>query len=119
MVLKRRTFLGLSAAGALAISPSVLLAAPPDGVVLPPPISRDEHQRRIEHAQKKLRAAGLRAVLVEAGSSLVYFTGIQWWRSERLTAAMIPAEGVPLVVTPAFEEPSIRESLAIAADVRK
>ena len=31
---------------------------------------------------------------------------------------MIPAEGVPLVVTPAFEEPSIRESLAIDADVR-
>ena len=119
MVLQRRTFLGLAAAaGALTLAPASLLAAPAPGLALPPPISREEHLRRIEQAQKLMRSAGLRAVLVEAGSSLVYFTGIQWWRSERLTAAVIPAEGVPLVVTPAFEEPSIRESLAIAADVR-
>ena len=60
----------------------------------------------------------LEALLVEAGSSLVYFTGIQWWRSERLTAALIPAEGTPVIVTPEFEEPSVRETLKIAADVR-
>jgi Xaa-Pro dipeptidase len=27
------------------------------------------------------------AFLVEAGSSLEYFTGMRWWRSERTTAA--------------------------------
>ena len=48
-----------------------------------------------------MRAAGLKALLVEAGSSLVYFTGVQWWRSERLTAGLIPAEGQPVIVTPA------------------
>jgi Xaa-Pro dipeptidase len=93
-------------------------AASAGSLALPPPISRDERIRRIEKAQSLMRGAGLRAVLVEAGSSLVYFTGIKWWRSERLTAAVIPADGAPLVVTPAFEEPSIRESLAIDADVR-
>ena len=35
-----------------------------------------------------------------------------------VTAALIPAEGEPLIVTPEFEEPSIRESLAIRAEVR-
>jgi Xaa-Pro dipeptidase len=119
MNLKRRSLLGLTAAvGALALAPVSLLAASAAGLALPPPISREEHLCRVERAQKLMRAAGLRAVLVEAGSSLVYFTGIQWWRSERLTAAVIPVDGLPLVVTPAFEEPSIRESLAIAADVR-
>ena len=58
------------------------------------------------------------ALLVEAGSSLEYFTGIHWWRSERTTAALIPANGGVIVVTPFFEEPSVRESLKIAADVR-
>jgi Xaa-Pro dipeptidase len=74
--------------------------------------------QRIAKAQGLLRAAGLKALLVEAGTSLVYFTGVQWWRSERLTAALIPAEGSPLIVTPEFEEPSVRESLKIPAEVR-
>ena len=58
------------------------------------------------------------ALIVESGSSLDYFTGIQWHRSERTTAAVIPARGDVVVVTPAFEEPSIRETLAVSGDVR-
>jgi len=58
------------------------------------------------------------ALLVEAGSSLEYFTGIRWWRSERTTAALIPATGKAVVVTPFFEVPSVEESLRIEADVR-
>ncbi len=119
MKMRRRTFLGLAAAmGALALGPAPVLAARAGSMVLPPPIGHDERVRRIEKSQKLMRAAGLRAILVEAGSSLVYFTGIRWWRSERLTAAVIPVEGVPLIVTPAFEEPSVREGLSIEADVR-
>jgi Xaa-Pro dipeptidase len=58
------------------------------------------------------------ALLVEAGSSLEYFTGIRWNRSERTTAALIPAEGGVVVITPFFEEPLVRETLKISADVR-
>jgi Xaa-Pro dipeptidase len=58
------------------------------------------------------------ALLVEAGSTLDYFTGIQWYRSERLTGAVIPAEGEILLVTPGFEEPKMREMLVVPADVR-
>lgn len=117
--MRRRAFLGLSTASlALALGPPSVLDAAPGVVSLPPPVGAGERMRRIEKAQKLMREAGLRAILVEAGSSLVYFTGIRWWRSERLTAALIAAEGAPLVVTPAFEEPSIRESLAIDAEVR-
>jgi Xaa-Pro dipeptidase len=88
------------------------------GTSLPPPISTAERMQRIAKAQALMRAAGMKALLVEAGASLVYFTGVQWWRSERLTAALIPAEGAPLIVTPEFEEPSIRETLKISAEVR-
>ncbi len=34
------------------------------------------------------------------------------------TLALIPAEGEPLIVTPFFEEPSVRETLAVPATVR-
>ena len=125
----RRAFLGMAAtAGMFAFRPS-LLAAQSSGVtppaplktatrsVLPPPISNAERLQRIAKAQRLMRAAGLKALLIEAGSSLVYFTGIQWRRSERLTAALIPAEGEPVIVTPEFEEPSIRESLKVRATV--
>ena len=58
------------------------------------------------------------ALLIESGASLEYFTGIRWHRSERTTAAIIPARGDVLIVTPAFEEPSVRETLLVGGDVR-
>ncbi|WP_390901737.1 M24 family metallopeptidase [Sphingomonas alpina] len=77
-----------------------------------------ERAARIVQAQKLMKANGIGAVLIESGSSLIYFTGVRWSRSERLTAVVIPVEGLPCIVTPFFEEPSIRESLGIEADVR-
>ena len=108
-------------AGLVGLRPSLLSAetgSAKPAASLPPPISRAERLQRIAKAQQLLRAAGLKALLVESGSSLVYFTGVQWRRSERLTATLIPAEGEAVVVTPAFEEPSVRESLKVPADVR-
>ncbi|WP_132386087.1 Xaa-Pro peptidase family protein [Novosphingobium sp. PhB165] len=82
------------------------------------PISREEYAARIAKLQGLMREAGIGALIVESGSSLRYFTGIEWWRSERVTAAIIPADGDTVVVTPAFEEPSVRETLRIPAEVR-
>ena len=82
------------------------------------PIDGGECAARIAKVQSILQEQKLAAILVEAGSSLEYFTGIRWWRSERTTAALIPAEGKPLVVTPFFEVPSVQETLKIDADIR-
>ncbi|MFM5915273.1 MAG: M24 family metallopeptidase [Chakrabartia godavariana] len=82
------------------------------------PIGPEERAARLAKVQQMMQAAGIGALLVEPGSSLVYFTGVQWWRSERLTAALIPAEGDVTVATPFFEAPSIRESLAVPAAIR-
>ncbi|WP_068876342.1 MULTISPECIES: Xaa-Pro peptidase family protein [unclassified Phenylobacterium] len=84
----------------------------------PPPIGGAEREARIAKAQRLMREQGVSALLVEPGSSLIYFTGVHWSRSERLTCALIPAEGEIGVVTPFFEEPSVRESLAVPAEVR-
>jgi Xaa-Pro dipeptidase len=82
------------------------------------PISREERLARLAKAQELMRRNRIGAIVIEPGSSLDYFTGIQWHRSERLTAAILPARGAPIVVTPFFEEPSVRETLSIPADVR-
>jgi len=81
------------------------------------PITVAERQARIAKLQGLLGERKVGALLVEAGTSLEYFTGINWWRSERTTAAIIPAHGPVVVVTPAFEEPSIRETLQIGGEV--
>lgn len=82
------------------------------------PITATERAARLAKAQKLMKANGIDAVLIEPGASLVYFTGVRWGRSERLTAAVLPVEGPVLIVTPFFEEPSVRQTLAVEAEVR-
>ena len=101
-------FAGTSAAAAAALAP----------IQLPPAIGRDERTARLAKAQELMRQNGIGAIIVEPGASLDYFTGVQWWRSERLTAAIIPAAGDPIIVTPFFEKPSVEESLKVPAEVR-
>ena len=120
----RRAFFGMTSAGAaLAASASVHatesreqgLSSLTKGAQ---PITAQEHAARIAKLQSLMQQRKVAALLVEAGSSLEYFTGIRWRRSERTTAALIPAEGGTVVVTPFFEEPSVRETLKVTADVR-
>ncbi len=82
------------------------------------PISAAERQARLAKVQALMGERKVAALLVEPGSTLDYFTGIRWHRSERTTLAIIPARGTVLVVTPAFEEPSVRETLQVGGDVR-
>jgi Xaa-Pro dipeptidase len=122
-MLSRRIFLQSAAASPLLATG---VAFPRDAV--PParksltgdaePISVEERHARIAKAQSLMAQRKVAALLVESGSSLEYFTGIRWHRSERTTLAIIPASGDVLVVTPAFEEPSVRETLQVGGDVR-
>jgi Xaa-Pro dipeptidase len=125
-IVSRRAFLALTAAGAaIAAAPRALAAnTRPAGTALSsltgdvPPISAEERGARLAKVQGLMQQRKVAALLVEAGSTLEYFTGIRWHRSERTTAALIPANGEVVVVTPFFEEPSVRETLQVPADVR-
>jgi Xaa-Pro dipeptidase len=123
MILSRRRMLG--GAGALAACMTLPLsrvmaqaAEAVPAIPLPPPITSAERAARLAKAKELMRARGIGAVLFESGPSLDYYTGIRWWRSERLTGVVIPAEGDPIVVTPFFEAPSIKEMLDVPAEVR-
>lgn len=93
-------------------------AAELPAIPIPPPITAAERLQRLARARELMRRSGIGAVLVESGPSLDYYTGIQWWRSERLTGVVIPAEGDPIIVTPFFEKPSIAEMLLVPAEIR-
>jgi Xaa-Pro dipeptidase len=104
----------LSSAGLRAATAAADLAP----MRLPPPIDRAERLRRLTKARALMKQHGIGSILVESGPSLDYLTGVQWSRSERLTAAVIPAESEPIIVTPFFERPSVAESLGVPAEIR-
>ena len=82
------------------------------------PISANERSARLAKVQSLMEQGQIAALIIEPGSTLDYFTGIRWPRSERITLAIVPARGAVLVVTPAFEEPSVRETLQVEGEVR-
>jgi len=78
----------------------------------PRPITIEERRQRQENARQLMRDNHLDAIFMIGGTSLVYFTNIRWWNSERLFAAILPAKGEPFYVCPAFEEDRAREQIA-------
>src|SRR5690606_9651228 len=123
MTMHRRQFMGVAAIGGLAASLPAASRAADDFAGLPnmakdaQPIGADELKARLAKAAGLLRAHDMDALLIEPGASLIYFTGVHWWRSERLTAAVLTREGEVAIITPFFEEPSVRESLSVEAEV--
>ena len=122
----KRTFLRLASlsAASVALPTSVLAATSSSKTAMPnvamdvAPISVSERRERLKKAQKLMAQHDMAAIVLEPGPAMDYFTGIQWWRSERLVSVVIPREGEIAVVCPFFEEPSIRESMTIGDDVR-
>jgi len=101
MKMSKRDFISLSgaSAGALAmaaVSPKAFSATPTKlssitGDVVP--ISVEERLARIAKAQRLMADNNIDAILLEPGSAMLYFSGVSWWRSERLTTVIIPREG--------------------------
>jgi len=121
--MNKREFLQL--AGATSVAASIPASAYSQGSPELPNITADaqaitveERLRRVAKAQRLMRDSNIDALLLEAGSALIYFTGVRWRRSERYTGAVIPAAGDIAFVTPYFEEPSVRENMTFGDDVR-
>jgi Xaa-Pro dipeptidase len=76
------------------------------------PITAEERRSRIARARELMAANHLDAIVIAPGTSLVYFSDIHWWPSERFFAMVLPAKGNPFYVSPAFEEGRAREQVA-------
>jgi len=132
MNIKRREFIKLSAgaAGAALITPACstktqdsLKSSDPISKLRPMtgdivPITDKERKGRIEKARRLMKESGIKAIYLEGGSSLFYFTGVRWWNSERMFAAVIPASSEIAWVCPAFEEDRARELIRFGDDIR-
>jgi len=80
------------------------------------PITVEERRSRQEKARHLMESNHIDALLLMEGTSLNFFTGIDWWGGERLFAMVLPARGEGFYVCPAFEEGRAREQIATAPD---
>src|SRR6476620_2756372 len=76
------------------------------------PITTAEREQRIERARQLMAENKIDAIMVMGGTSLIYFSNIRWFMSERTFALVLPVKGNPFYVCPAFEEDRAREQIA-------
>ena len=81
------------------------------------PISDDEFHKRLENLQAQIRESGASAVYLHAGTNLYYFTGLRWSPSERMVAAIVPADGEICYVAPQFELDTLRDYWKMPATI--
>ncbi len=126
--MKRRNFLKTGAAASLTplfASAALSEAQPAQVKSFPPekitalrdrikPITKEERIARQQQARKLMSDLGIDAIFFEGGTSLSYFTGIGWGRSERLFAMILPKNGEPQFVAPKFEEARAAEQVGSA-----
>ena len=122
-MVSRRGLIGAAATAALAGAAGTATSALPVSELKPitgdaRPIQAEERLARLAKAQRLMREQGIGAILLEPGAAMDYFTGVLWRRSERTTAALIPANGEVVIITPHFEEPSVRETLGVPGEIR-
>lgn len=77
------------------------------------PITTEEHRGRIEQARRLMADNKIDALMLTGGTSLVYFSNIHWGGGERLFALILPAQGEPFYVCPAFERDRAAEQIAL------
>jgi len=82
------------------------------------PISDEERLGRIEKAKRLMKANGIQAIYLEAGTSMFYYTGVRWGNSERMFGLVIPSRGDIAWSCPAFEEDRARELIRFGDDIR-
>jgi Xaa-Pro dipeptidase len=76
------------------------------------PITNEERPARVEKAQRLMQEKKLNAIALAGGTSLVYFSNVNWWNSERLFVMVLPVSGEPFFVSPAFEKDRALEQIA-------
>jgi len=81
------------------------------------PVAHSEHLARIDKAQRYMREHQIAAIYLNAGTNLSYFTGMDWYASERLVGAILPASGDVVYIAPLFEIDSLSERQVVASDI--
>jgi Xaa-Pro dipeptidase len=82
------------------------------------PLTAEDYAARLEKARRLIAANKMAALFLEGGTNLVYFTKVNWWRSERTFGALISPQRDPVWVCPAFERQRAEELIPQGQEIR-
>lgn len=85
--------------------------------VTAPAIEDAELLARIAGLQHRMVRDGIKAVWLDASSSLTYYTGLSLGLSERIHGAIVPAVGGLTYISPTFEEPKLKTLLRLPGKI--
>jgi Xaa-Pro dipeptidase len=77
------------------------------------PIQPEIYRRRLESVRARLSPLKANGLFATPSSNLYYLTGIDFHRSERLTALFLFPDAEPVVICPAFEAARLRTMSAV------
>lgn len=80
-------------------------------------IALSEFESRIEQACSIMRAEGVAASYLNAGTNLYYFTGTRWGASERMVGALLTADGALHYLAPDFEISTLNGYMLVNGEV--
>lgn len=81
------------------------------------PIQESEYKNRISKACELMKAQNVKAIYLNAGTNLFYFTGTEWHPSERMVGAILLNNGEVHYIAPHFEEGTIRDFMMIEGEI--
>lgn len=81
------------------------------------PILLGEYQERIQKAVGIMKEHSIKAVYLNAGTNLYYFTGTLWSASERMVGALLFEDGTLEYIVPKFEEGTFKKYRQVEADI--
>ncbi len=81
------------------------------------PIELSEFKKRIAKAQRLMVERNINALYLNAGTNLYYFTGTQWYASERMVGAIMLQSGDIIYISPNFEVDTLRQYMQVKGEV--
>lgn len=97
--------------------PATELAAIKPPAARAPRIDKAEREARLARLRTLMAQGAVDAVVLVAGSSLRYFTGVPWSMTERLVGAVVTAQEL-IAICPKFEDTALAPVLQVDAECR-
>ncbi|MDH4218725.1 MAG: Xaa-Pro peptidase family protein [Candidatus Aminicenantes bacterium] len=82
------------------------------------PLTPEDYRMRLEKAKRLMAENSIDGLLLTGSTNLVYFTNVQWGRSERTFGGVLNQKGDPIWICPAFERKRAEERIPEGQEIR-
>jgi len=82
------------------------------------PLTAEDFEERRENARRLMHEHNIDGLLLTGSTNLIYFTNVQWGRSERTFGIVMNRTGNPVWICPAFERERAQERIPEGHEIR-